>query len=412
MSIPCEYRKLGYGFDLPPGYRQCEYIESTGTQWLDFEWYANGGMLCKLKGIWSPTFNDGLVGSHDAYNNAGPGYNRNYLDSKGTNSSMELGIAGTYRSFTVPNNYKNGTTVLEAEFNTRPGTAYVKAYDQILIQWNNSTVLAPRSTVTAFRDNYALRPCTRGRLYYCTIIDVNDVVVRDLVPCLDYNGVPGMFDKITGKTFYNKGTGTFSYKPKPFPFPNGYTELEYIESTGTQYIDTEVKASYLGEWVLDAQLTNISIKSCQINGVYTAGDISMDIGTYQNCWLLKNGGYAWMDSTKRAHDTFRHKFVLSQIDKFGSIDGEVYVNSNCYVDVSKYPNLGTVWLFNRNSPNGEHYLCYEKIYSSTMKNRDGVLIQNLLPYLDPVGVPCMVDVLTGKTFYNQGTGTFSYKIKD
>lgn len=195
--------------------------------------------------------------------------------------------------------------------------------------------------------------------------------------------------------------------------PPGYRECEYIESTGTQYIDTEVKASYLGEWVLDAQLTNISITSCQINGVYTAGDISMDIGTYQNCWLLKNGGYAWMDSTKRAHDNLRHKFILSQIDKFGSIDGEVYVNSNCYVDVSKYPDLRTVWLFNRNNGYNDHnYWCYEKIYSSTMKNRDGVLIQNLLPYLDPEGEPCMVDILTGKPYYNVGTGTFLYKIKD
>lgn len=34
----------------------------------------------------------------------------------------------------------------------------------------------------------------------------------NLIPCLNANNVPCMYDTVSGKSYYNKGTGTFGYK--------------------------------------------------------------------------------------------------------------------------------------------------------------------------------------------------------
>jgi len=63
--------------------------------------------------------------------------------------------------------------------------------------------------------------------------------LRDFQPVLDSNNVPCLLDKINNKFYYNQGTGDFTYGGVQ-TIQDGYTEVEYIESNGTQYIDTEV----------------------------------------------------------------------------------------------------------------------------------------------------------------------------
>jgi hypothetical protein len=41
----------------------------------------------------------------------------------------------------------------------------------------------------------------------------NDVLVRDFIPVLDLNDEPCMYDRVTGRCFYNQGTGAFLYGP-------------------------------------------------------------------------------------------------------------------------------------------------------------------------------------------------------
>ncbi len=50
------------------------------------------------------------------------------------------------------------------------------------------------------------------RIYYFKIYTGN-TLVHDLIPVLDYNDVPCMYDKITERYFYNSGTGNFIAGP-------------------------------------------------------------------------------------------------------------------------------------------------------------------------------------------------------
>ena len=49
-------------------------------------------------------------------------------------------------------------------------------------------------------------------MYKCKIFD-NDILVRDFIPVLDREMRPAMYDSVTGKLFYNKGTGVFIIGP-------------------------------------------------------------------------------------------------------------------------------------------------------------------------------------------------------
>lgn len=52
------------------------------------------------------------------------------------------------------------------------------------------------------------------RLYRFSIKNANEELIMNLLPYLDTNGTPCMYDTVSRKTFYNAGTGEFLYKEK------------------------------------------------------------------------------------------------------------------------------------------------------------------------------------------------------
>lgn len=67
-------------------------------------------------------------------------------------------------------------------------------------------------------------------------------VIRDMIP-VRKGDVGYMYDIATGHLFGNRGTGEFSYGLDMIPALSSATPIEYIESTGTQYIDTFIDAN-------------------------------------------------------------------------------------------------------------------------------------------------------------------------
>jgi len=48
------------------------------------------------------------------------------------------------------------------------------------------------------------------------------------------------------------------------------------------------------------------------------------------------------------------------------------------------------------------------VYYHKFTDLEGVVIQDLRPYVDENGTACFKDIVTGNLFYNQGTGTLEY----
>ena len=91
--------------------------------------------------------------------------------------------------------------------------------------------------------------------------------IRVFQPVLDSNNIPCLLDKINNKFYYNKGTGSFTYGGIQTP-KDGYTEVEYIESNGTQYIDTGVVPNSN----TDIDMTCRAVS----NGGYILNDLQLD----------------------------------------------------------------------------------------------------------------------------------------
>ena len=95
------------------------------------------------------------------------------------------------------------------------------------------------------------------------------------------------------------------------------------------------------------------------------------------------------------------------IDKDGRlIDFTGYLITNEEVKKNKEEIDAKLFLFEQSN---HKYHFSGKIGTVTF-TRDGKKRLNLIPCLNGHNVPCMYDTVSGKSYYNKGTGTFGYKL--
>ena len=185
--------------------------------------------------------------------------------------------------------------------------------------------------------------------------------------------------------------------------PDGYTELEYIESTGTQYIDTNYTIQNLPITVETSfELTSITPQNLFGTSYWgrknyfvpyiTNNNFSFDSYTLETAYVEK-----WYDAS----------FVQSSNDL--SIM-EIKLNNNTYSVKTKITNLpidNGYQIFSADNRFFAHYKCkYHRLYENNH------IVFNFIPALDTTGKPCLYDTVSKKAFYNQGTGEFLYKEKE
>lgn len=194
-----------------------------------------------------------------------------------------------------------------------------------------------------------------------------------------------------------------------------YTELEYLQSTGTQYINTLFSATINTKIDIDFQYTNStssnktrifgSRKDWNLNGFYAGTHSNTMGGAY---WYLVGDivNDRWHVASKKS-DRNKHNLVLSK-------QGAYLDNTNIWIPddvVSSFPAFATIALFGAYEGNGSSTPSIQKgvviIYKCKIYDND-VLVRDLIPVLDENNVPCMFDKLNKQFYYNAGTGTFLY----
>lgn len=195
---------------LPSGYKQLEYIESTGTQYIDTgvrvmpENYQQLKMsvTCEKIGKGSGASDWLLDGSNiaNAYFYMGV-YNGKYYYGCGT-ADHYTGIAAASgkQTFTldIPSSKFTVSDTVDVSISTEPVTASASLH---LFGYNNNPVR-----------------CYAEKIYSCQIY-TGATLVRDFVPCKNASGVIGLYDTV-GRQFYaNAGTGSFTAGPEIIPDP-------------------------------------------------------------------------------------------------------------------------------------------------------------------------------------------------
>ena len=174
-----------------------------------------------------------------------------------------------------------------------------------------------------------------------------------------------------------------------------YCEVEYLESTGTQYIGTGVvfsDSSHTYKWDIGAQAVNTSDTNynwfCGFfeGGAYSAGVYS-DTTTNYNFYAVGTyyqNGQAITDP-------------LTSGDKYGII-------RNIFT-ITNFAGTLPIILFGRNQSNGVKCEATKKIFYFKIYDND-TLVRDFIPVIDWNMKPCMYDKVSGELFYNKGTSDF------
>lgn len=189
---------------LPNGYKRCEYLESTGTQYINTEY-----LMTDSTGIWNiaklitdtdPVTVGCAQNSINIYPPRWSYWNNNSYYAWGSANNMS--IKGNKSSFESSLNYLNDKKAILV---TEPSTSY--SYDL------GSLTTFPTVPLYIFgrNNNGTLSNIWKGRIYRVKISEGSEVV-RDYIPCLDGDGVPCMRDIIQGVDYRNNGSGNFLYK--------------------------------------------------------------------------------------------------------------------------------------------------------------------------------------------------------
>ena len=184
-----------------------EYLESTGTQYIDTGFSTTTGMTTEFECMWLGGSGGYMVGSHSI--SSPYGRNGGYLDI-GRNF-WELGFGEV-----CPNVTRNTDVVgkkLSVSFSTVSGNAYLSVDGQEMIRDNGNQKTSPEN-VLLFYNQYSKNggsPTTIGRLYSASIWDGKGTLVREFVPVLRVSdGTIGMLDTVHDK-FYVSETDEFKY---------------------------------------------------------------------------------------------------------------------------------------------------------------------------------------------------------
>ena len=191
---------------------------------------------------------------------------------------------------------------------------------------------------------------------------------------------------------------------------NEYTKLEYIESTGTQYIDTGYYVNPKTRVKIDFAFTSLS-KQQRIFGHSSDSDSGSNLsfccyinGSGKIATANKDGIGNWLTTGVTA-TTDRVTISMDEINKKLTILGNNVNYSSSLNTITRTSNLSlTLFVDNRTDVYDALYAS-AKLYSFKVWDNN-TLVRNFIPSQNSSGAVGLYDTVT-KTFYgNAGTGTF------
>lgn len=180
--------------------------------------------------------------------------------------------------------------------------------------------------------------------------------------------------------------------------PEGYTAVNYLESTGTQYIDTEISAAI----DLGVKIKFIPKSSGQAFGAIT----SLRKGYYGVEFSPNRGISAYWGNGIDVGKPWEAGATYEIDFNYQNSGIAIFNDATLALPPDREITQNTVHLFKLNEGNTTYtqYISGQAYGMKMTKGQDIVL--DFLPALNPDGEPCMYDVIRKKAFYNAGTGDF------
>ena len=393
---------------LPVGFRRVEYLESSGTQYINTNIKPDSKTGTYVKAL---CVGDGSSNNIDGAGNALMTPHIRSGNSAGYfYNGTWYGISGFLTS-----------DIFEGSLNYL-GNKIVK----LITSNKNFSVSLPTVTISASNNLHLFNPSGynydgRWRIYSYKVTQGTEIILN-FIPCIDNHNIPCMYDLVSQKPFYNQGSGTFftnkdhewnyPHLNNSYNLPAGFKKCVYLQSDGTQWIDTGV---------IPNNGTGLYFKALQLTyGNFVPFGVEENNNTiYPPRFSDKDLYYKWggtavkMMTWDTAGDLiFRSSLNLynSKIAKFNSED------TNDVSSIASQTGTYTlpIWLFSCNYK-GAYSATYGKwigrIYRAQITQGD-TLIHDYVPCLDSDNRPCMYDLIEQEALYNQSGGTeFAYCVE-
>lgn len=199
---------------LPIGYKRLEYIESTGTQWIDTKVFpAETRILIDAFILEKNTGNDHHIASA-AWAEPGKAELFNVMRLR----ADRTGYAVRYGNDNLRNIEHQGNVFGRHTFNRNfpasPYTAQVDSAETITLTPGVVGSIGCNLPLFAFRrNNGSCSGFTSMRLYSCKIWKTTAFegvpLIRDFIPCKNASGEVGLWDDVNSVFYGNAGTGAF-----------------------------------------------------------------------------------------------------------------------------------------------------------------------------------------------------------
>ena len=364
-------------------YIELKFIEGTGTQWIDTKIIpVNANYKAEI-----------CYQSTKIATSSSESFIFGYWLESGQSGGWRAGIAkNTLTNTGVGFTFDNTVATKKTIATSSGATAYNSSQSPYLFSQNY------KNTANTVADG-------QYRLYYCKMWNGN-TLVRDFIPCKYYNNI-GLWDKVSETFFANSGTGEFiagsevgpkTLKVKMVEKNDLYTKLEYLQSTGTQYIDTGVK--FGADFACDIKFNMLS----------TSGDIDILSSAQNDNYLLVsylNGTpriYLNSSSASRNITMPYNTIHTVNMNYNGSTLTYIVDNTTTYtVSKSNATANSNLLLFARSSSYGfsKAILYYCKIWNG------GTLVKDLIPVKRALdNTICLYDLVSNTFLENSGTGEF------
>lgn len=197
---------------VPAGYTEVEWIQSSGTQYIDTGFAgANGVRVVANVNFTSITASGNKTALWGVHDTSEP-YGRSYL---GINSEKKAEIGGgngylTYGGFA----FETGK-FYEIDASNVPTAGYLKVDGSVQASTSGQAFAAPFSpnNIWLFAVNISTGQWftkASAKLKSLDIYDGGVNLIRQYVPCKNPDGAVGLYDLVGGEFYGNSGTGAFT----------------------------------------------------------------------------------------------------------------------------------------------------------------------------------------------------------
>lgn len=365
---------------LPSGYKRLEYIKSSGKQ------YIKTGFV--------PNQDTRIV--YDCYRETASAADHFFGVRTGNTTK------NAFNFYIYNSGWRSGYNSTTTAVNGPSTGRYLIDKDKNVTYINGKTLgTATYASFTSGGEAYlfAMQNVGRGiaygshRLYSCQIYD-NGTLVRDFIPCQKSDGTVGLWDDVNSVFYTNAGTGTFTAGTVIAIAVDAseIRKLEYIQSTGTQYIDTGFVPNQ--DTTVEVTFETTQSNQCGVAVTDQAWQLN-EFGIWANC-------VAYGSQTNQTVVFYGIGKVTARLDR-----NKLYKNGEFIWTASavtfRCPSNLTLMALNRNGTIQEKTA--GNLYSSKIYD-NGTIIRDYIAAKLSDGTVGLYDKLNGLLYINVGTGTF------